>query len=381
MIGRRIERSTWIDLGVAVLVVAIGVADVATGKYHPVGLWLLGVVATALVLLPRRRHPLAVMVASVVPWAVLSLTDTQSDPTFPFFAVVVAVFSLGAHAKLRRAAIGLAFALVYFTVGALNDDRTSLGDAAFIDFIMVWAWLLGRALRARTRYATALERHAELLEGEREAEARAAVAVERARIARELHDVIAHGVSLMVMQAGGVRRLLGEGQEREREALQAVEETGREALGELHLLLGMLRAEDAGGAAAEPPPGLGRLDALVESVRAAGLEVAVAVDGEPRPLPRALDLSAYRIVQEALTNALKHGRAAHADVRVSYGRRRLELEVLDDGTAAPGAETNGHGLVGMRERAALFDGELRAGPRPEGGFAVRARLPLEGGAR
>jgi signal transduction histidine kinase len=383
-LAARVDRSTWIDVGIAAFIAAVGVGDVSGGSFHPASLWLIGALLTAGALLWRRSHPGAVAVAVLVPWTALQFvqpsTGPDSDPTFPIFAVLVASYSLGAFARPRVAVGGLVFEMAYFNVGGALSGDTAIENFVFISFFLLSAWLLGRALGGRTRYASALERHAELLEAEREAQSRAAVAVERARIGRELHDVIAHGVSLMVLQAGGVRRLLGEDQAREREALQAVEATGREALSELHLLLGVLRAPDADGSPEEPPPGLGRLDALVQSVRAAGLDVAVEVAGEPRPLPRALDLSAYRIMQEALTNALRHGHAGHADVRIGYGRRRLELEILDDGVGGAAANGTGQGLVGMRERAAMFDGEFQAGPRPEGGFAVRARLPLDRGA-
>jgi signal transduction histidine kinase len=272
-------------------------------------------------------------------------------------------------------------AIAYFAIGSAVDGDTPIGDVAFIGFFVLTAWVLGRALRGRTRYASALEAHAERLEVDRDAAARAAVTLERARIARELHDVIAHSISVMVLQAGGVRRRLGDGQAREQDALGAVESTGREALGELRLLLGMLRAGDEAAEPSEPQPGLARLDELVASVRAAGLDVTVDVEGELEALPRALDLSAYRIVQEALTNVLKHAGAGHAHVRVRHGRRRLELEVVDDGARpAAGLNGGGHGLVGMRERVAMFGGTFEAGARPEGGFSVHVRLPIEVGA-
>jgi signal transduction histidine kinase len=377
----RLDRSTWVDVGIAGFVAAVGVGDVSSGGFHPAWLWLVGAFVTSAVLLWLRRHPGVVAVAVLVPWTALHLvqpsTGPDSDPAFPILAVLVASYSLGAFAPPRVALGGLVFELAYFNVGGALSGDTAIANFVFISFFLMSAWLLGRALGGRTRYASALERHTELLEAEREAQSRRAVAVERARIARELHDVIAHGVSLMVLQTGGVRRLLAEDQKREREALEAAEATGREALSELHLLLGVLRAPDAAGAPEEPPPGLGRLDALVDSVRAAGLDIAVEVSGKPRQLPRAMDLSAYRIVQEALTNTLRHGHARHADIHVAYGRRTLELEVLDDGIGEADANGTGNGLVGMRERTAMFGGALHAGPRAEGGFAVRALLPLD----
>jgi signal transduction histidine kinase len=201
------------------------------------------------------------------------------------------------------------------------------------------------------------------------------VVEERARIARELHDVVAHSVSVMTVQTGAVRRLLTPDQERERETLLAVERTGREALNEMRRLLGMLRATDEAEGLA-PQPSLRQLDTLVEQVREAGLPVELKVEGAPVDLPPGLDLSAYRIVQEALTNALKHAGPARATVAVRYGPDELELEIADDGRGAANGTGTGGGLVGMRERAALVGGRLEAGPRNGGGYAVRARLPL-----
>jgi signal transduction histidine kinase len=314
----------------------------------------------------------------LVPWAGLSATDPPSDPAFPFFAAVIASYSGGAHARRWGGLHVAGFACAFFIVGSAIDRNTSVGDVAFICFFLAGAWAVGRAVRGRASYATALEHHAERLETEREAQAHDAVALERARIARELHDVVAHGISVMVLQVGGVRRLLGDDRARERDVLAGVEESGRQALGELHLLLGMMR-ETAASDGLDPAPGLAKLGALVDSVRAAGLAVEVVVEGDERPLPRGLDLSAYRIVQEALTNVVKHAGADRATVRVRYGRRRLELEIVDYGAGADSiVPSGGNGLIGMRERAALFGGELYAGPADGGGFEVRARLPLDG---
>jgi signal transduction histidine kinase len=217
---------------------------------------------------------------------------------------------------------------------------------------------------------------ARVVRRERQEEARRAVAEERARLARELHDVVAHAVSMVVVQAEA-GAAAGGPPERVVEAFDAIADTGRSALAELRRLLGVLRSPDE-AAPRLPQPGVGELGPLVESVRRAGLPVDLRVEGEQRPLPAGVDLSAYRIVQEALTNSVKHAGAARAAVLVRYGEQDLQLEVLDDGRGPrPGTAAAGHGLDGMRERAALLGGDLSAGPGAAGGFSVRARLPLE----
>jgi signal transduction histidine kinase len=227
-------------------------------------------------------------------------------------------------------------------------------------------------LRQREQ-AVRLERLTAQLAAEQERSAQLAVELERHRVARELHDIIGHGLGVIVLQAGAVRRLLRPEQSDERAALESAERTGREALAELRRVIGGLRAEDA----REPAAGLAALDGLADQVRAAGLPVELRIEGAPRPLPAALEHSAYRVVQEALTNALKHAGPAHAKVLVRFEPESLDLTVQDDGHGAgDGGGPPGFGLIGMRERAALFGGELDAGPRPSGGFAVHARFPL-----
>ncbi|MBD0328689.1 MAG: sensor histidine kinase [Thermoleophilia bacterium] len=237
------------------------------------------------------------------------------------------------------------------------------------------SWALGRAVGERGRRADELELRAERLQRRHES----AVAEERARIARELHDVIAHSVSVMTVQAGAARVLLDETPERAREPLLAVEETGRQALAEMRRLLGILRGDEE-PAALVPQPGVAELGSLVEHVRRAGLPVQLVVAGEAQPLPPGVDLAAYRVVQEALTNALKHAGPARAEVALRYLPGALEVVVTNDGRVAANGRA-GHGLVGMRERVALYGGELEAGPRGENGYAVRATLPLDGAPR
>ncbi len=234
--------------------------------------------------------------------------------------------------------------------------------------------MLGIAFGARTRRLQAAEARAQRLELEQ----REAVVVERARIARELHDVIAHSVSVMTVQAGAAEEMLKRDPARALEPVRAVQETGRQALVEMKRLVGMLR-EDDDEIGLAPQPGLADLDRLVKQVREAGLPVEVRIEGEPRTLPLGVDLSAYRVVQEALTNALKHAGSATATVTVRYGERDVTIEVADDG-AGSDKKDGGHGLVGMRERIGVFGGTFAAGPRDTGGFAVSARLPLGGGA-
>jgi signal transduction histidine kinase len=246
----------------------------------------------------------------------------------------------------------------------MNFFTTTVDDTVFTMGLAVGAWALGEAARNRR---AAIEK-----------ESQRAIAEEQARIARELHDVIAHSVSMIVVQAAAADDVFEERPDQARDALRSIERAGREALGELRRLLSGVRP----GLAAEPTepqPGLARLEELAESVRLGGLAVTVRQEGEPADLPVGLDLSAYRIVQEALTNTLRHARATRAEVTVVYGTDSLEVDVRDDGRGAAGNGdgSGGHGLVGMRERAALLGGTLEAGPHPGGGYRVHARLPLE----
>jgi signal transduction histidine kinase len=312
---------------------------------------------------------------------------------YSFIAVVVAVFSVGAHAEPRRAALGCALVLLWFWAGALIDNarhpgRRGPSDAVFVTVVFGGTWLLGRALRGRGQRAAELEQRAAQLEADQQAQARAAVAAERARIARELHDVIAHSVSVMVIQAGAAEQLLEQAPERARQPLEAVQDTGRQTIVELRRLLGILR-EDGQELSLAPQPGLAGLELLVEETRQAGLPVQLRTEGRPWPLPPGADLAAYRIIQEALTNTLRHAGPAQAEVIVRYNDHAVELEILDDGQGPgrrDGPEGSGHGLVGMRERIALYGGTLETGPRASTtgtagtGYAVQAWLPIDAGA-
>jgi len=280
--------------------------------------------------------------------------------TTPAIAVVVAVYSVGAHTERLRAWIGVAGVAALF--GVFVAQQFSLGAFLFIAMIVGGAWLAGRAMRYRRERQHALERLTVDLEREREEKARAAVAEERVRIARELHDVVAHAISVMVLQARGGRRSLATDPGETREALDTIEATGSEALAEMRRLLGMLRRDDEEIALA-PQPSLKYLDALTAQVTDAGLSVDLAVEGEPIELPPGVDLSAYRIVQEALTNALKHAGPATARIVVRYRENDLELEIADTGLGAGASDGEGHGLVGMRERVSLYGGRIEAGPR------------------
>ena len=238
-------------------------------------------------------------------------------------------------------------------------------------------WLAGFALRERAQRAEAAELRACQAEKERETTARIAVAEERARIARELHDIVAHAVSVMVLQVGAVRHKLPEALAQDSDMLRGVERTGRGALAEMRLLLGAMRA-DGEDAELSPQQGLDRLDSLIEEIGHAGLPVQLRVEGEWFALPPAIDLSAYRIVQEGLTNALKHAHATRADVVVRYARDELRIEVRDDGAGVPAGDGLGHGLIGVRERVKIYGGEMSAGSAAGGGFLLSTRLPLTG---
>lgn len=354
---------------------------------HPTGLvlWLevLAVAAIVLTLLARRRFPFAAPAVTWLASAALSFADGRLivDKAGLFLAGMGAALLLGNSRNDRQARAGLAIVLSGAAVVVYNDPYHQPADVIFTPVLFAIGWLLGFALRQRTERTEAAEERALRAEREREAAARVAVAEERGRIARELHDVVAHAVSVMVLQVGAVRHRMPVTDTEDRETLSNVEQAGRTALAEMRRLLSAMR-QDGEELELLPHPGLHNLDSLVDDVRAAGLPVKVEIRGEPFPLPPGLDLSAYRIVQEGLTNALKHSRASQAEVDVDYSATELVLEVRDDGPGGPSAEAGlGHGLVGVRERVKIFGGDMTAGAARSGGFVLRARLPLDGGGR
>jgi signal transduction histidine kinase len=333
----------------------------------------------ALSLLPRRRFPLPAPAVSMLVLAVASAFDGRgvNDLATTFLVGLSTAVAFGSIPDTREAIAGLAVTMIGIEFIQAHFPNHHPIDYVWVSFFFGAAWFVGFLLRRRTLQTAELRRRAEAAERAREDEAVRAVAEERARIARELHDVIAHSVSVMVVQAAGVRRLLPPEQERERQALETVEKTGRQALAEMRRLLGVLRTETE-RPELRPQPGLTTIEQLVEQIRTAGLPVDLAVEGEPVELPPGIDLAAFRIVQEALTNTLKHAGPAHAWVRVRYGPRELELTVSNDGQTTA-VDADGYGLVGMKERVHLYGGTLEAGPRHGGGYSVSARLPLEGG--
>jgi signal transduction histidine kinase len=336
--------------------------------------------AIALMVLPlllRRRFPFAAPAGLWLFAAALSFVDGELVPftASASIAGLAAAFLLGNLRDETRSRLGLAIAVGSSALLMYNNPGASTGELVFTPLLFGIGWIAGFALRERAAAADAAEVRAAQAEREREAAARLAVAEERARIARELHDIVAHSVSVMVLQIGALRHKLPPGLEQDREALQGVEDTGRAALAEMRRLLGAMHdGEDAERA---PQPGLDSLGALVERVERAGLPVRLHVEGDAVPLSRAVDLSAYRIVQEGLTNTLKHAQASRADVTVRYGVKELELEVRDNGVGTAASDGLGHGLVGVRERVKIYGGEMSASAAPEGGFVLTARLPLE----
>jgi signal transduction histidine kinase len=332
-------------------------------------------------LLARRRSPFLAPTWLWLLAAALSFLDGRLvvTSTSVYAVGMVSAFLIGSLRDARQGRLGLAVLAGSAAIIALNDPAHSLSEVVLVPAVFSLAWLGGYAQRGRAEQAIQAEERALLAEREREVAARIAVAEERARIARELHDIVAHAVSVMVLQTGAVRHRLPVEFGDDIDALRGVEETGRSALGEMRRLLGAMRRGDDGPELA-PQPGLGRLDALVEEIRRAGLPVELRIDGEPVRLPVALDLSAYRIVQEGLTNALKHAHAQLALVHIRYAADELQIQVRDDGDGAGGAEDRGlgHGLLGVRERVKLYGGEMTAATRSGGGFELTTSLPLRG---
>jgi signal transduction histidine kinase len=341
------------------------------------------VAAIVLTLLWRRRFPFAAPAATWLASAALSFLDGLLivDKAGLSIAGLGAALLLGNLRRVRQAQVGLAIVVSGAAIVIYNEPNHQRGDVIFTPVLFAMGWLVGYALRERTERSEAAEERAARAEREREAAARIAVAEERGRIARELHDVVAHAVSVMVLQVGAVRHRMPATDSKDRETLEHVEQAGRMALAEMRRLLNAMR-QDGEEAELLPHPGLDNLDTLVDDVRAAGLPVRLQIRGDAVALPPGLDLSAYRIVQEGLTNALKHARASQAEVDVQYTATELRLEVRDDGPGGPSTDAGvGHGLVGVRERVKIFGGDMTAGSSQAGGFVLRARLPLDGDAR
>jgi signal transduction histidine kinase len=291
-------------------------------------------------------------------------------------AGMAAAYLLGNARDRRQAQAGLPIIIVCATVVVSRDPNRSAGEFVFVLGLFAVAWVTGYVLRQRTSQGEAAVRRAARLEMEQAEIARQAIADERARIARELHDVVGHCVSVMTVQASAVRRVLTAEQDEEREALMSVEKVGREALAEMRRLVGILREPSALPDMA-PPPTLRDLDVLVSHARTSGLPVHVSVEGDLTDLPASIDLTAYRIVQEGLTNTIRHAHANSARVRIRHRPGSLDLEVSDDGIGLNGrTHRGGHGLLGMKERVDVFGGRLEVGPCAAGGYRLRARLPV-----
>ncbi len=348
------------------------------------------VLLLCLVIALRRRMPEKMLLLAIgVGLAQLALDVATTAANFAFLVIVYTVAATGARWASRLAlAVGLCAAPVA-QLRWPEQDSSVLGTVALMIFTSVpfaLAWVLGDSIRTRRAYYEQLEERATRLEKEREAQAKVAVAAERARIARELHDVVAHNVSVMVVQADGAAYVLDAAPDQAKKALETISSTGRQALAEMRRLLGVLRTgEHQEGGEYVPQPDVEQIDDLIQQCRTSGLPVDFKVEGTPRPLPSGVELTAYRIVQEALTNTRKHGGPnAGASVRLVYFDDGLGLLVEDDGKGAPhelyedgGADGEGHGLIGMRERVGMVGGTLDAGPRPGGGFRISALLPLK----
>ncbi len=370
--------------GVLATILAFGGIGGALALHHPLQIPITFGLTVPVIF--RRGHPTQAFAIAVAFGAIQVFIHIRPSPAD--FAIVVLLYTLAAYTTRRESVLGLLICLIGCAVAILTWipltasmgtlDRLLAGSIIFAGPSLI-AWVLGDSMRYRRAYYANLEERAARLERDRDAQAQIAAAAERARIARELHDVVAHNVSVMVVQADGAAYALGTNPTRAREALAAISATGRQALTEMRVLLGVLRKTDgADQPGLAPLPGLDQLDELIEQTRAAGIEVSCSVEGQSQPLPGGTALAAYRIIQESLTNARKHaGPWTKASILLRYTADALELSVTDDGIGGAAASDGaGHGLTGMHERAAMYGGSVRAGPQPGGGFAVRARLPL-----
>ncbi|HET6965321.1 MAG TPA: sensor histidine kinase [Acidimicrobiales bacterium] len=374
-------RKFWPEAAIVLLVIE-AMIEVASRRHDPGAprspLWFaLPALAVAVSPLLGRRHaPFVALTGFWLLATALTFVDGRLIPflTSLFVLAMVAAFLLGNLSDAVQARTGLAVVVIGATTVVYNSPRHAASQLLVTPVLFGICWLAGDLARQRSDRAEAAEARARQAERDRDAATRVAVAEERARIARELHDIVAHAVSVMVLQAGAVRHKLPEPLSEARTALKGVEQAGRSALSEMRHLLDATRQE---GEQAErgPQPGLDRLDALLQDVGRAGLSVHVHVEGDPFQLPPGIDISAYRIAQEGLTNVLKHARATDADVTLHYAPDQFEIQVSDNGRGAAPGDGRGHGLIGIRERVKLYGGEMTAGTNG-GGFTLRARLPL-----
>jgi signal transduction histidine kinase len=345
------------DPGAVPLPIAVGVA-----------------LAMTLPLALRRRAPLVVLIVVIGGFVgYIPAGGRSSDHIFGILAIILAVFSAGYYLRGASAIAGAAVAVVGVATGVTLED-SRLGNYVFAGIVVGGPWVAGRILQTRKITVERLEAHAERLERQVAERAAAAVAEERARIARELHDVVAHGVSIIVVQAAAAQQLLGTSPERAHVALETIRRSGRESLADMRRIVSVLRTDVDVDLA--PLPNLERVDVLVDEMRRHGIAVTLRFEGERRSLPAGVGLAAYRVVQEALTNVLTHAGSGAAYVAIAYRPDEIEIRVEDEGRGAGAAGGEGHGLIGMQERVTLYGGRFEAGPRVEGGFAVHATLPI-----
>ena len=384
----RVDRITqflrvwWVESTAVLLALAGAVEGLTSATVDGVSRgpgWLLPfeVALMALPLLFVKKFPFAAPVATVLIGIGIAVATTGKAVTGAFVAILLLNLTAWLFGRLDRRSAVVGLLLIYAAVIAVDTqaDELTAADVGFPWFLFTLFWGASAFVTSREGHAREAEQRAQQMAIEQETASLQAVAEERQRIARELHDVIAHSVSVMTVQAGAVRRLLLPEQERERQALEIVESTGREALTEMRRLVGLLREHGTMPEFA-PQPSLRTLDILIGTVREAGLEVELDIQGEARELPPGVDLSAYRLVQEALTNTLKYAGPAQAWVTLRWREDELELEVANNGRSEAASNGSGHGLAGMRERVALCGGTLETGPRDGGGFVVRCHLPV-----
>jgi signal transduction histidine kinase len=363
------------DLALAVALTSLAQYEIWRGDSYRGTAWVNAIVVgvMALALTWRRQAPLLLLGMAMSGLTLLGLLFGSSETGSLLLVGIVAVYSAAAHSSHTFIAAGVTWA------GALAHDLLdpavdSLSEALYSSFAFGLVFLLGLAMRFRQRRSERAEARVQTLETDAE-RARVAGAAERRRIAHELHDVISHSLGVMVLQAGAAEHVLEANPDKARVALRSIRQSGQEAIEEMARLLGLIRDEP--NTTVEPQPRLADLDGLVQQARSTGLDVDLGVEGAPRELPAAVELSAYRIVQEGLTNVLKHSGATTAHVVVRYAPSALAVEVADDGSSLTSGPGGGNGLTGMRERVAVFGGQLEAGPSADGGWTLRAILPVE----